>query len=337
MIIPPAVKQKHTLVERYVSEVAARVQDVMMALCHERGYAYLGRTKDPESLSEKIETGRFACWDDLEDLFACSVIVPSLSDEPFVLDRLRAAFVEVVCKQRGTTSKDPSVFRFDATRFVGRLRPESVPGASDEMLAVRFEVQVRSAFEHAWSVTTHALAYKSSSVDWRHLRLAAQLRASIEQLDQVVLGFEQTAGFIAEQDWPEVKARQRIRAFFASLVDRGVLPSEVVPNSWGRFSENLLALIRSSEEKRIDNLESCVQKVLGVIQAEVEATLHESFPRSISLLQFCIGAMAKQGILARPMRRFVPLITGELRDLYPDTKKLGAGFDLQLAPSVAGA
>lgn len=332
MIIPASIQQKRSLIEPYLTQVAVRVRDVVATLCHDRGYAYLGRTKNPESLSEKIETGRFASWSELDDLFACAVVVPTIGEESSVIEQLQTAFIQVECKKRGSTLKDPAIFRFDITRFIGRLRPESVPSASEELLAIRFEVQVRTAFEHAWSETTHALAYKSSDVNWRHLRLAAQLRAAVEQLDQVVLGFEQTAAIIPEQSWPEVAARQRIWHFFSDKLSSKALPSEVVPKSWGRFSENLLQLIKSSSEKRITDLDSYVDDALKMIEEEFGSLTPDRFPRSISLLQFCTGAVTKRGLFKHPPhpQRFVPLITQELLDLFPETKFLGPGFDFQV-------
>ena len=330
VIIPPPIQRKHDLVRPYVEQVAIRVRDIVSSLCEAGGYAYLGRTKDVESLAEKVETGRFSSWNDLDDLFACSIVVPMLSDEPAVVEELRASFVEVECKRRGTSRKDPAVFRFDATRFIGRLRPDSVPGGVGNLLGVQFEIQVRSAFEHAWSVTTHALAYKSSQVNWRHMRLAAQLRAAVEQLDQVVLGFEQNAAFISEQHWDDIKARQKIWIFFSNLVESQKLPAEVVPRSWGRFSENFLAIVLATSENRINNIVRRVDAALAMVNREIRSTVPETFPRSVSLLQFCVGALARHGMITGPLFRIVPLITGELLTLYPETRKVGAGFDLQL-------
>jgi Region found in RelA / SpoT proteins len=330
VIVPPPIARKHALVRPYVDSVATRVRDLVASLCEKEGYAYLGRIKDTESLAEKIETGRFGRWAELDDLFACSIIVPTLGDESAVIAHLQRVFSEDACKRRGGTRKDPSVFRFDATRFIGRLRPESVPNAAAELLAVRFEVQVRSAFEHAWSVTTHALAYKSTQVDWRHLRLAAQLRAAVEQLDQVVLGFEQNAQFIAEQVWPDVQARQRIWEFFVRLVDENILPTEVIPRSWGRFSENMLSLIISSSDKRIRNIDEYVSFALAIVDKEVRATKLHTFPRSVSLLQFCTGALARHKFFDGQPQHFSPLVTAELLSLFPEVKVLGDGFNLEL-------
>lgn len=331
MIIPPALLQKYTQSKPYIDEVGKRVRDIVSAFCESNGYAYLGRVKDTESLSEKIETGRFRSWSDLDDLFACSVILPTLSDEEKVLAHLAHHFHQVDCKRRGATQKDPLVFRFDATRFIGRLKAAAHSDASGGIFEITFEIQIRSAFEHAWSVTTHALAYKSTRIDWRHLRLAAQLRAAVEQLDQVVSGFEQTAHFIGEQSWPDISAQKRIGEFFTDLIEKKVIPSEVAPKSLGRFAGNLLSLIRSSSGgKRIHDLPPYVENALKLIAAELATTPIDEFPRSISLIQFCAAALARHGLFTQAPDRFVPIVTKELLDLYPHSEILGQGFDFQL-------
>ena len=182
-MIPASVLQKHKYMRPYLDTLEQHVRDVVAGYCDRKGYAYAGRAKSSESLAEKIETGRFAKWSDLDDLFACTIVIPALTDEPEVLEFLKGAFMEARLRRRGSTRKDPAVFRFDTTRFIGRLRPSDID-RNPVLTATSFEVQVRTAFEHAWSVTTHALTYKADQVDWRHQRLAAQLRSAIEQLDQ---------------------------------------------------------------------------------------------------------------------------------------------------------
>jgi ppGpp synthetase/RelA/SpoT-type nucleotidyltranferase len=333
--IPSQLRQKHDLVKPYIDQVAIRVKDVVSALCDDAGFAYLGRVKELNSLSEKIETGRFGTWSDLDDLFACAVIIPTLSDEPRVLSYLREKFFQLECKVRGETMKDPAVFRFDATRFIGRLNPALFPDAGAEILNILFEVQIRTAFEHAWSVTTHALAYKGTRVDWRHMRLAAQMRAATEQLDQVVAGFENNATFIAEQVWPEVAAQQSIQQFFAAHFEAGRLPTEATPLSWGRFCENLLKLLLSNTKRRPRDIKSHTACGLNHINKEIYATGADAFPRSLSLMQFCVGALAKARFVDGPLRQFVPLITPELTSLYPDVAAMGAGFDFDLSTAAA--
>jgi hypothetical protein len=113
------------------------------------------------------------------------------------LEFLERAFVTVRIKRRGSSNKAPEVFRFDTTRFIGKLRiPENI-STDDPLYQIQFEVQVPSAFEHAWSVTTHALTYKGEHVEWNRFRLAAQLKAAVEQLDILILAFEETSSKIS--------------------------------------------------------------------------------------------------------------------------------------------
>lgn len=45
----------------------------MLNFCDNKGYALTSRIKAIESLAEKIETGRFKKWLELDDLFSCTV------------------------------------------------------------------------------------------------------------------------------------------------------------------------------------------------------------------------------------------------------------------------
>lgn len=329
MIIPSVITHKHELIKPYLNSAAERVRDVVRGFCDQQGFAYLGRIKEQVSLAEKIETGRYSSWSELDDLFACAIIVPGLSDEPDVLAFLKDMFVQHDCRLRGGARKDPSVFRFDATRFIGKINRDSFPAASDEVLSVKFEVQIRTAFEHAWSVTTHATSYKSEKVDWRHIRLASQLKASVEQLDQLVLGFVESASLISAHSWPRIDSLENIQAVFEREVVEGTIPQEVLPSSWSRFCENFHAMLRASCQKN-DDVEKRISTALGLIRDELRASLVFGFPRSISLLQFCQGALAKQGFITKPLHKYHPLITKELLDIYPDSKKLGRGFSFEL-------
>lgn len=330
MIIPASVQRKHDLVRPYLDSVSARVRDIVRGYCDSQGYAYLGRVKETQSLAEKIETGRYSSWGELDDLFACAIIVPAISDEIEVLKVLRSSFLEVECRLRGGARKDPAVFRFDATRFIGVLDPSVLPCAGEDILGVKFEIQIRTAFEHAWSVTTHAVAYKSERVDWRYMRLAAQLKATVEQLDQLVLGFEQSVVFISEQGWPKVDVLKQIHFAFEKSLAAGLLPSEVVPSSWSRFCENLYSFLRSVCPKGGDDqFGAFVGRSIKSIELEVIKCGGGRFPRSISLLQFCQGVLAREGIVSRVPNKYVPLVTEELLDMYPEACVLGKGFNFE--------
>lgn len=324
MIVPPLVTSKIEFARPYLEAVGSKVKDLVLAHCERHGFAFMSRHKEAESLAEKIETGRYENWSDLDDLFACTIVVPTLTYEEPILEFLKTTFLEVVTRKRGSSQKDPSVFRFDSTRFIGKLRPPSSDDASEEVFKILFEIQIRTAFEHAWSVTTHALSYKAQQVDWRNLRLTAQLKASVEQLDNLILGFEESAKFISEHYWPEVQAMKNLEQFFAGEIRKGAIPQEVQPSNWTRFCENVVSLLKSSNRRergvRPDQL---ADEAITVLHTEISTLTLSSFPRSISLLQFVFGVLAKTRTINAPFHRYYPVVTRELVELYPGV----AGFE----------
>jgi hypothetical protein len=209
MIIPSSLQQRFNNISTYLKYVSDIVDGTVSNFCNKSEFAYIYRLKTLDSLAEKIETGRFERWSDLDDLFACTIIIPNLSYEGIVIEFLRTTFCEVNLKRRGTTLKAPDVFRFDSTRFIGKLIPKE-GDENNQIFNIKFEVQIRTAFEHAWIVTTHPLTYKNKKIDWKRYRLAAQLKAVVEQMDMLVMGFDQAAEFISENAWPKVEAKQTI-------------------------------------------------------------------------------------------------------------------------------
>ncbi len=336
MIIPPAVERKHAFINTYVEQTGARVRDIVSKFCEENGYAFLGRVKGVASLAEKLEGGRYKQWSEVDDLYACAIIVPTLSDEPSVVSFLSDRFTERSLKARASSKKDPDVFRFDSTRFIGSLKDDVLREGA--LTSVQFEVQIRSAFEHAWSVSTHALAYKGKNVGWRHKRLAAQLRASVEQLDQVVLGFQEWAGLIQEQSWHYVDDQRVLVDQFAEWVAAGKIPMEVAPDSWVRFGENLYSFLSASMKfDRVSGHEKNVEMALLSIGNEIEKLGVKHFPRSISLLQFCIGVLCKCGLVIETKEKYCALVTDELRSLYPEVLKAKMNaFDFQFEKIESG-
>lgn len=326
MLIPAQIEKKrleNSLVEERVAKI---VKDKVLTYCSDQGFAYVGRIKDLASLAEKIETGRFQSWSRLDDLFACTIVIPTLNDEAGVLDYLRSQFLEVECRLRASSSKDPEIFRFDATRFIGSL--------GDDASRFLFEVQIRTAFEHAWSVTTHALAYKGDGVSWRHKRLAAQLRAAVEQLDQLVLGFQGWTDMVTEQRWPEVQQKKAIGDFFSQRVVAGVIPTELAPRSWTRFSENLWTLLCHAGNSRRMLDEKFLTEVLRVIDGEINALGVSKIPLSMSLYQFCLGVIATN-IPMPKMERYTALVTPELLSIYPKVSDLRvARFDFEFKTDI---
>lgn len=323
-MVPASVHEKYEVTRRVVEIVGRRVENSVYEFCRSEGFAFSLRYKTPESIAEKIETGRFTSWSQLDDLFACTVVIPTLLHEPHVLQFLESAFLKRSVRARGASAKAPDVFRFDATRFYGTLRPVADPDMPPELWQQVFEVQVRTAFEHAWSVTTHDLTFKGRDVDWRRLRLVAQLKAAVEQLDLLVVGFNEASSHLAPHRWEEVETKGLIIERFKFLVDSGAIPAELGPKDWARFAANLYSMILSGSDapRRPKDAFSYVQRCLDAIAQTVSSSSPDLIPRSLSLIQYCFATLVEQHLLAAPLRQYVPLITGELMSLYPETREM---------------
>lgn len=320
MIVPAAVSAKHGFVLPYVEEVGKRVRDIITGYCEAKGFPFLGRAKTLNSLAEKLESGRYEHWSQLDDLYACAIIVPTLSHESDVLEFLRSKFIEVECRLRASSMKDPEVFRFDSTRFIGALHEEHDMSAN--ISNIRFEVQIRTAFEHAWSVTTHALSYKGANVSWKLKRVAAQLRAAVEQLDQVVLGYQEWAEIIRDQRWPIVDEQVKIAEQFGAWVEEGLIPPEVQPESWVRFSENFRALVVAS--MRSDRSVGQSKNIDSALDA-IGGSLHDrgrAYPMSLSLYQYSLGVLCERGLITSVGERHSPILTNEVETFFPATRGL---------------
>lgn len=325
MLILAQIQKRRLESSLQEERVAQLVGDKVLTYCTTMGFAYVGRRKDSESLSEKIETGRFKGWSELDDLFACTIVIPTLAEESGVLEFLRSEFGEHDCKLRASSFKDPETFRFDATRFIGHL--------NEYGSGILFEVQIRTAFEHAWSVTTHALAYKGAGVSWRHKRLAAQLRAAVEQLDQLVSGFQEWTLMVTEQQWPEIKQKKEIGDFFIERVGDGRIPLEIAPKSWTRFSENIWTLLirASGGYRKLDD--KFLADMMAMIEKEISELGPSGMPRSTSLYQFCLGVLATRSNIGK-IEKYTALITPELLTIYPRVGDMKvARFDFEFGVS----
>lgn len=319
MIYPSILDRKYQEYAPYVQEVAKRVKETLINFCESKGYAFISRIKTIESLAEKIETGRFKQWTDLNDLFACTVIIPNLLHEKEVITFCKDTFKIEGTIKRGQNKKDPHTFIFDSTRISARLKKfdDSISDNDLTIYSITFEIQIKSAFEHAWSVATHDLVYKSSEIDWKRVRLAAQIKATIEQLDTLILAFEETAKVIQDNDYYEIKIKKFLADSITKLFKNKKLPEELRPKDMTRLCDNLYILLDSRQDKDLKE-----RDIMNQIKSEIETTPTNRIPRSISLFQYFFAILIEKDIIQVPKDKYYYHVTQELRDLYPKIQKI---------------
>lgn len=319
MIIPKDIAHKFNLLCPHFKKVKEIVDQTLINYTSINHFAYTSRIKELDSLAEKIESGRYKNWDSIDDFIGAVIIVPNINYEPEILKFLEFSFKKVQLKKRGSTLKSPDVFRFDSTRFIGKLTPVN----SIEIInTINFEIQIRSAFEHAWSVTTHNLTYKCPSIDWKKLRLSAQLKSSVEQLDMIVLGAYDIKNKIQGHLWPETEAKTIICNFFENLFINKIIPEELKPKDMSRFSENIYSIIKNTIN---NNTRGKWKAELKTIFEKIEDNLNNftkmSFPMSLSLYQLCYGIFLKEEIISEEIYSTYPFHKSELfLTIFPECR-----------------
>jgi ppGpp synthetase/RelA/SpoT-type nucleotidyltranferase len=319
MIIPKDIAQKYFFLRPHFETVKKIIDETLINYSSNNHFAYTSRIKELDSLAEKIESGRYRNWASIDDFIGAVIIIPNINYEPAIIKFLETSFTKVQLKKRGSTWKNYDVFRFDSTRFIGKL---SVVDSEKIINTINFEIQIRSAFEHAWSVTTHDLAYKSKTIDWKMLRLAAQLKSSVEQLDMITLGAYEIKSSIQAHKWPETEIKIKTCNFFEKIFIDEKIPEELKPKDMSRFSENLFSIISNSlsiNRPKKWNIE--LTKILTLFENSFIKFMQTDFPMSLSLYQLCFGILLKENILSEKISNEHPFHKSDLfNTIFPECK-----------------
>lgn len=223
--------------------VEKKVKDLLPRMIPQTWH-YEGRCKKLESFALKIETGRFDAAD-LEDFFACTIVVPTMNNlaeaESMVAD------VFDVISRKPLTSKHAlglaTEFPFDHVRIYARLRV--APGQDPAPIhKVRFEIQIKTYLQHAWSIATHDLTYKTSELSWGKERVAAQVKATLEAAEISIVEAEQLAGsgnLLLSRSDDETTSVSTV----ASVLQRNFTSSQL-PDDLKRLSSNVKLVLEAS-------------------------------------------------------------------------------------------
>ncbi|MGI5252499.1 hypothetical protein [Actinacidiphila glaucinigra] len=300
--------------EPLVEAVAEYVRQTLRVYCQRSGYLFFDRVKKVESLSEKLEGGRIRKWSDIDDLYACTIVVPTAGHEPGVLRKLDACFNRINIRSRGTAKKAPEVFRFDTTRYYAQLPESAAEERAPGIERVTFEVQIATVFEYAWSTVTHDLVYKGDRVDWKKQRLAAQLKAAVEQIEMIIGAFEQVSIAVPESEWPEVATKDSIVERFQELIADGVISPSLAPVSWRRFADNVFALVASYTPNTYARA-AAVNSLLDEFAKSWRQPDAPPCPESGSLFQMVLGHVGRSDTVGT-LENHTVVNSIEIRDFY---------------------
>ncbi len=326
MIIPLRLNQRYYESSVVINELQRIVRETINNYCESNNYAFSQRKKTLGSLAEKIETGRYKSWSQLDDLFASTIIVPTLEEEKKVINDISKLFKVIKMTKRGQYKKAPEMFRFESPRIICTLIKPAHLGEVDAGMSIYsmpFEIQVRTAFEHAWSVTSHMLTYKTDLIDWKRTRIVSQVKAIVEQLDCLIAGFQDMVPNIIENPWPEYKAKKAIAESIKTNIQEKIIPEELNPQDMSRFCDNLYTIFQENQ------CEEKVPAALSKIRDQLVKMTPDKIPRSLSLLQLYISILNEQDIITCKTGEYIYHVTPEMVELFPKTKNIDRQFDYE--------
>ena len=139
--------------QKYLNELLQTKFDrIMRNNIHEQ-WLYFSRLKPVESYILKIESGRVQNPNQLEDFFACCIVVEN-SDKINEAIEIIEKFCKIIRRKPHAqkTRKPPDVFRFDNLRIYAKLK-DAHDVRTTELSSVIFEIQIKTfrSYPKCWS------------------------------------------------------------------------------------------------------------------------------------------------------------------------------------------
>ena len=241
MKIPKSLRDIYSENEIKYGKLKKQV-DNYINLCKDIRWQYESRIKERESYTLKVETGRFLEPTEIEDFFACTIVVENLSslDKAEQLIKKRFKLVARRPPKNDFTSKPSDCFRFDDTRLYVRWKdnPDIRPTGLNGLL---FEVQVKTFLAHAWSVATHDLTYKTDEKSWSKERIAFQIKAMLEHAETSI----SEAIKLAKSKSLKKTNKSSVRISAIIELINELWSPEVLPKDKKRLAENIDKLINN--------------------------------------------------------------------------------------------
>ncbi|TIV38011.1 MAG: hypothetical protein E5V91_16015 [Mesorhizobium sp.] len=264
--------------ERY-KRLATEVRDTLKTRVEERGWFFASRVKGLESFALKVETGRVPDPTAVEDFFGCTIVVPTIPEiavaEAFVAEHYNGKARRPVNDK--STKKNSYSFQFDDLRlYVSR---DALPsGRNPDLDGLIFEVQIKTILQHAWSIATHDLIYKSDSVSWPRERIAFQVKAMLEHAEIAIAEANSLSASpaVAKADERSISVGKVLTAL------KEIWDQERLPNDVKRLAETVNDLMKTCYLPP--------QRLAEIVEAEVARV--GALPTDLSPYSFIVQAIA---------------------------------------------
>ncbi|MEX2297602.1 MAG: hypothetical protein WD715_09310 [Dongiaceae bacterium] len=224
--------------------LATEVNGLLKPRVEEKDWFFRSRIKGLESFALKIETGRVPDPARMEDFFACTIVVPTMVEIDQAAQLVLSVYDHISRRppKDDVTHKVPSSFTFDDLRLYVARRP-LVSGKNPELDHIVFEVQIKTILQHAWSVSTHDLIFKSDTVSWPRERIAFQVKAMLEHAELAISEANRLA------DTPAIAKKDNRTADILHLIGHinRIWTPDRLPADIKRLAETIFDVFRSCD------------------------------------------------------------------------------------------
>jgi hypothetical protein len=191
MIIPGSFQAAYAAERAVIAEVREIAGSNLRTLCADHQWLFADRLKDEESVLARLQLGDCESIGDLPDFYGATVIVPTKNQLNDATDSVIALFDNAEVKKE--RNFDPRAFPYDDVHVRAQLGRSAIRPGDNPVQARHFEIQVRTGLQYSWWWATHDSIYKGGVQEWRAHRLASQVRASLELLDDVLANLGPTS------------------------------------------------------------------------------------------------------------------------------------------------
>ncbi|MBT9547790.1 MAG: hypothetical protein IV090_20540 [Candidatus Sericytochromatia bacterium] len=240
MKVPLSVRNLY-LDQVKVYEELQQLVDKLISSKRNPRWHYESRVKQLESFAQKLETGRFDNPKDLEDFFACTIVVNNFHSIKEAEDLICSLFTLKYRRPQedSLTHKSPESFVFDDLRlYVEWIDDETLPPSG--LLGKKFECQIKTFLQHAWSISTHDLIYKNDNLSWARQRVAFQVKAMLEHAESAVAAVDEISE-VALSNKTDRQTQELIKIInlVKSNWEQSSLPQDII-----RLSKNIQDLLK---------------------------------------------------------------------------------------------
>jgi len=257
-------------------EVCAKLRSKV----EEKNWFFIHRLKEEESFALKIEAGRVDNPARMEDFFACTIVVPTVS-QISEAEQLLEEMYKVQTRrppQDETTHKKASDFVFDDLRLYLK-RGGSETGRNDDLEGMVFEVQIKTILQHAWGIASHDLIYKTDNVSWPKERIAFQVKAMLEHAEIAIA----EAKCLAASPAISKKDRNTDSTLEVIQVLRRFWSADRLPEDIKRLAESIRGVLKTCDVQ--------TNRLEALLQAEKDRS-SGVLPKNLSPYAFLVQALA---------------------------------------------